>query len=77
MLDGEYLPDKMQDFAVNFIMRHKDQPFYLYYAMSHVHTPILPTPDSKPGTKDKILCIRTTSPTWTNWSANSSPNSTA
>jgi arylsulfatase A len=49
--DGEYLPDKMQDFAVNFITRHKDQPFYLYYAMSHVHAQILPTPDSSPANK--------------------------
>jgi arylsulfatase A len=49
--DGEYLPDKMHDFAVNFITRHKDQPFYLYYAMSHVHEPILRTPDSAPGEK--------------------------
>ena len=51
LLDGEYLPDKMHDFAVSFITRHKDQPFYLYYAMSHVHTPILPTPDSSPANK--------------------------
>ena len=49
LLDGEYLPDKMQEFAVDFIRRHRDQPFYLYYPMSHVHKQILPTPDSKPG----------------------------
>jgi len=47
--NGEYLPDKMQDFAVDFIRRHKDQPFYLYYPMSSVHAPILRTPDSAPG----------------------------
>ena len=51
LLDGEYLPDKMHEFAVNFITRHKDQPFYLYYAMSHVHKQILPTPDSSPANK--------------------------
>ena len=55
LLDGEYLPDKMHDFAVDFIMRHKDQPFFLYYPMSHVHAQILPTPDSKPGTRDKNI----------------------
>ena len=49
--DGEYLPDKMHEFAVEFITRHKDQPFYLYYAMSHVHAAILPTPDSSPANK--------------------------
>ncbi|NQW99816.1 sulfatase-like hydrolase/transferase, partial [bacterium] len=34
LADGEYLPDKMNDFAVDFITRHKDQPFFLYYPMS-------------------------------------------
>lgn len=55
LLDGEYLPDKMQEFAVDFIRRHKDQPFYLYYPMSHVHSKILPTPDSAPGNKGTQL----------------------
>jgi arylsulfatase A len=50
--DGEYLPDRMQQFVVDFITRHKDQPFYVYYSMSHVHGQILPTPDSAAGTKD-------------------------
>ena len=51
LLDGEYLPDKMHDFAVDFISRHKDQPFFLYYSMSDVHAPILRTPDSAPGSR--------------------------
>ena len=55
LLDGEYLPDKMHDFAVDFVRRHKDQPFFLYYPMSHIHGKILPTPDSKPGVDDKNL----------------------
>ena len=50
--DGKYLPDIMNDFLVDFIQRHKDQPFYAYYAMSHVHKEIMPTPDSAPGSKD-------------------------
>jgi arylsulfatase A-like enzyme len=50
--DGEYLPDRMHEFVVDFIKRHKDHPFYVYYAMSHVHAQILPTPDTKPDTKD-------------------------
>lgn len=53
--DGEYLPDKMHEFVADFISRHQAQPFFLYYAMSHVHDPILPTPDTKPGTKDRWL----------------------
>ncbi|MCX5633959.1 MAG: sulfatase-like hydrolase/transferase [Phycisphaerae bacterium] len=52
LLDGEYLPDTMQKFVVDFITRHKDQPFYVYYAMSHVHSEILRTPDSKPDSND-------------------------
>jgi len=51
LLDGEYLPDKMHDFAVDFIRRHKDRPFYLYYPMSHIHGQILRTPDSAPGSR--------------------------
>ncbi len=50
--DKEYLPDTMQKFAFNFIKTNKDKPFYLYYAISHVHAEILPTPDSAPDSKD-------------------------
>lgn len=50
--DNEYLPDVMHTHAVNFISKHRDEPFYLYYSMSHVHTEILPTPDSVSGSKD-------------------------
>jgi len=55
LAEGPYLPDLMHDFAVKFITRHKDQPFFLYYPMSHIHGPILRTPDSKPGAdKDQL-----------------------
>jgi len=46
---GKYFPDLSHDFVVDFIERHKDGPFFVYYPMSHAHAPILPTPDSKPG----------------------------
>jgi arylsulfatase A len=49
---GEYNPDIIQKFSIDFITRHKDQPFYLYYAMHLVHKPTLHTPDSSPGAKD-------------------------
>ena len=52
---GKYLPDIMHRFAVDFISRHHDQPFFLYYPMSHVHVPIVPTPDSKPGAGQEQL----------------------
>jgi arylsulfatase A len=47
--EGQYLPDIMHELLVKFINRHKDQPFFVYYPMSHIHGPIVPTPDSKPG----------------------------
>ncbi len=53
----EYLPDTMHQFAVDFITKHQDQPFFLYYPMSHIHGQILRTPDSKPGA-DKDLLYR-------------------
>ncbi len=49
LLDGEYLPDLMHRHLVNFITEHRDAPFYVHYSLSHTHTEILPTPDSKPG----------------------------
>jgi arylsulfatase A len=51
---GVYLPDLMHDFVVEFLNRHKDQPFFLYYPMSHCHGPIVATPDSKAGGKGQL-----------------------
>jgi arylsulfatase A len=44
-----YLPGIMHQFIVDFLARHKDQPFFLYYPMSHIHGPIVRTPESRPG----------------------------
>jgi arylsulfatase A len=55
LADDEYLPDLMHKWAVDFIEKHKDQPFFLYYPMSSIHGPILRTPDSKKGAdKDQL-----------------------
>ena len=43
-----YNPDIIQKFSIDFITRHKDGPFFLYYAMHLVHKPTLHTPDSPP-----------------------------
>jgi arylsulfatase A len=43
-----YYPDAASDFAVDFMRRHRDKPFYFYLAEHLVHGPILRTPDSKP-----------------------------
>lgn len=50
--DREYLPDVMHRHVTDFITKHRDRPFYVYYSMSHVHGEILPTPESAPGASD-------------------------
>ncbi len=49
---GTYAPDVAQQFAVDFMRRHKEGPFFLYYAMHLVHGPILRTPDTKAGQRN-------------------------
>ena len=54
ILPGEYLPDSMHSFIVSFLERHKDQPFFLYYPMPHIHpNGLLPTPDTKDENADR------------------------
>lgn len=43
---GEYGPKLVNDFALDFISRHNDRPFFLYYPMILTHNPFQPTPDS-------------------------------
>lgn len=43
---GEYGPKLINDFALDFIGRHRDRPFFLYYPMILTHDPFQPTPDS-------------------------------
>ncbi len=47
-----YFPAVMQNYALNYIERHKDHPFFFYYALTNPHTPIVPTPVSEKGTDD-------------------------
>jgi len=44
--NGEYGPDLINKFALDFITRHKHKPFFLYYPMILTHAPFQPTPDS-------------------------------
>ena len=55
LAEGQYLPDIMHRFLVDFIQAHRDGPFFAYYPMSHIHGPIVPTPDSKPGSSPDAL----------------------
>ncbi len=66
--EGAYGPALVNDFALDFITRHKDKPFFLYYPMILTHGPFQPTPDSPdwdPTAKDenKPTTIRNTLPT--------------
>lgn len=42
----EYGPDIVSDYALDFIARKKDGPFFLYYPMMLTHAPFDATPDS-------------------------------
>ena len=42
-----YGPDIVSDYAIDFIQRNKEKPFFLYYPMLLVHDPFVPTPDSE------------------------------
>ena len=43
---GKYGPDIFCDYGLDFIERHKDQRFFLYFPMALTHDPFVPTPDS-------------------------------
>ena len=45
--NGEYGPDLVNDYALDFITRKKAGPFFLYYPMMLTHSPYQATPDSK------------------------------
>ena len=54
-------PDRDQAYALDFIERHKDRPFLLYYSMVLVHDPFVPTPASlsSKGEKDRFAGMMT------------------
>lgn len=43
---GEYGPRVCLDFILEFIDKHRDEPFFVYYPMILTHSPMDPTPDS-------------------------------
>jgi arylsulfatase A len=49
----QFAPDAHQKFAIDFVRRHRNEPFFFYYPSHLVHDPIVPTPDSKPGEADR------------------------
>lgn len=43
---GSYGPNLINDFALDFVTRNKETPFFLYYPMILTHDPFQPTPAS-------------------------------
>ena len=59
-LKGKYGPDILNEFAIDFIRRHRDQPFFIYYPMTLIHGGFRPTPDTAPGVDDRKTLYRDT-----------------
>ena len=63
----DYGPDMFSDFALDFIERHKDRPFFLYYPMVLTHSPFVATPHSETiNEKTKFKSDPRTLPIWSN-----------
>ena len=53
----DYMPDLMETHLFEFITKHRNEPFYIYYSMSHVHGEIVRTPDSASGGDKEALYV--------------------
>ena len=53
--DKEYMPELMHTHLVKFMEKHREEPFFIYYSMSHVHGELQRTPDSEPNPKDLMV----------------------
>lgn len=52
LYEGQYIPDMMHAHLIDFVTRHRAQPFFVYYSMSQMHDRFYRTPDSAPDTRD-------------------------
>jgi len=43
----DYGPDIFTNYALDFLERHSNKPFFIYFPMVLVHEPFVPTPDSE------------------------------
>jgi len=44
---GRFGPDIFTDFLIGYMQRHRDRPFFAYYAAVLTHIPVVPTPHNK------------------------------
>lgn len=54
----DYGPDIFTDFVIDFIGRHKDKPFFVYYPMCLTHGPFYATPDTVKSEDGKFKNLR-------------------
>ena len=54
---GQYLTDRLTDYAVDFISENQDQPFFLYMSHFAVHDPIHGRPDLVEKYRQKLASI--------------------
>ena len=52
--DDDYGPDIYSDFVLDFIGRHADDPFFVYYPMALTHGQFFTTPDTTKNLKDRF-----------------------
>lgn len=52
-IKGKYGPDILNEFVVDFILRHREHPFFIYDPMTLIHGTFKPTPATKPGVTDR------------------------
>lgn len=50
---GEFGPDEYNEFLLEFMREHRDDPMFIYYPMCLTHTPFVPTPD-EPDAQGKL-----------------------
>ena len=51
--EGKYGPDLFTDTINDFMERHREEPFFVYYPMALTHGPFQPTPHSQDWQKDR------------------------
>lgn len=55
----DYGPDMFTNFVIDFVKRHKDGPFFVYYPMCLTHGPFYATPDTVKSEDQKFENLRT------------------
>jgi len=52
--EGDFLTDRLTDYAVDYIGEHKDDPFFIYFSYYTVHGPIMAKPELTQKYEEKL-----------------------